>query len=406
MKVLLSAYACEPDRGGETEIGWQRALHMSSFANEVWVLTRANNRAVIEADPLSRTPGLQFIYYDLPPWAVRLKKQAWFLPIYICLWQWGAYRLAAKHHRKRRFDRVYHVTFTGILSGSFMGRLGIPFIIGPIAGGERTPFPLRRGMPMLCRLNELLRDVGIILQRYSPLICPAFAAAERIYVTTPDSLRLVQARWHSKTQMQLSVANCGQTVGPAERRPATLPHFVFAGRLVHWKGVHFAIRALAEARRTVPAATLTLFGSGPAERWLRDLAEKLGVTDAVEFVGHAPRKRFVDSLPNYTALIFPSLHDSGGLVVLEALSNGLPVVCLDLGGPGIMVNGTCGIVVSTAQADEAQTVTRVANAIVSLATMAPVELERLSAGALARASELSWSALTARIAHFESQMHV
>jgi glycosyltransferase involved in cell wall biosynthesis len=128
--------------------------------------------------------------------------------------------------------------------------------------------------------------------------------------------------------------------------------------------------------------------------------------DAVEFVGHAPRKQFVDSLRAYTALIFPSLHDSGGLVVLEAFSNGLPVICLDLGGPGIMVNATCGMVVPTTQADEAQTVTRLANAIVSLATMAPAELERLSAGALARANELSWSALTARIAHFEGPIDV
>jgi glycosyltransferase involved in cell wall biosynthesis len=372
---------------------------MPPHADEVWVLTRANNQVVIETDPSSRKPGLHFIYYDLPPWALKLKKQAWFLPIYVSLWQWGAYRLAARHHRAKRFDRVYHVTFTGMVSGSFMGRLGIPLIVGPIAGGERAPFALRRGMPMLCKLKEVVRDLGIILQRYSPLICPALAAAERIYVVTPDSMRLVKKKWHYKTEVRLSVASCGQTVGEAERPPATLPRFVFAGRLLHWKGVHFAIRALAEARRTVPASTLTLFGSGPAERWLRDLASGMGVADAVEFVGHAPRQRFVDSLRTYTALIFPSLHDSGGLVVLEAFANGLPVVCLDLGGPGAMVNNSCGFVIPTLQADETQTVTRLANAIISLATMPHQDWERLSSGAIARANELSWAALTARIVH-------
>jgi glycosyltransferase involved in cell wall biosynthesis len=370
---------------------------MPPFADEVWVLTRSNNKEVIEADAQGHAPGLHFLYYDLPSWLRRLKKWPGFLYVYVTLWQWGAYRLAKRHHREERFDRVFHVTLTGMLSGSFMGRLGIPLLVGPIGGGERAPFSLRRGMPALCRLKELLRDLGIILQRYSPLAGPALAAAKHIYVTTPESLRLVKAKWHSKTEVQLSVGHCSQTATQPERRPSSLPRFVFVGRLLHWKGVHFAIRALAEARRTVPAATLTLYGSGPAEGWLRDLARRSGVTSAVEFTGHVARQQLIELLLSYTALVFPSLHDSGGLVVLEALSKGLPVVCLDLGGPGVMVNGSCGIVVPTAHADEAQTVTGLANAMISLATMPSAELERLSTAAIARAAELSWATLTERI---------
>jgi len=86
MRVLLSAYACEPNKGSEPEVGWQRALHMLSIADEVWVLTRSNNRSVIEADPLSHSAGLHFIYYDLSKWALRLKRKFWFLPIYFVLW--------------------------------------------------------------------------------------------------------------------------------------------------------------------------------------------------------------------------------------------------------------------------------------------------------------------------------
>jgi glycosyltransferase involved in cell wall biosynthesis len=399
MRVLLSAYACEPNKGSEPEVGWQRALHMRALADEVWVLTRSNNRAVIEAEPVSKTRGLQFIYYDLPRWALKLKKKAWFLPVYLILWQWGAYRLAARHHREKRFDQVYHVTLSGIRSGSFMGRLGIPFIIGPIAGGERTPLPLRRSMPMVCWTKELLRDLGIIIQRYSPLTCWALAAAERIYVSTPDSLRLVRHKWHPKTTVQLSIATRSQSILQTKRIPLGIPRFVFFGRLLHWKGVHFAIRALAEARRTIPKATLTLFTGGPDERWLQDVARKIGVVDAVEFAGRVPhRQQLIDSLHNYTALIFPSLHDSGGMVVLEALSEGLPVICLDLGGPGLMINESCGIAVPTFGADEAQVVTGIANAMIALAGMSVSDFGHLSAGATARANELSWAKLTQHIA--------
>jgi glycosyltransferase involved in cell wall biosynthesis len=371
---------------------------MLAFANEVWVLTRSNNKEVIEADPQGHTPGLHFLYYDLPGWLRRLKKWPGFLYFYATLWQWGAYRLAASHHRENAFDCVYHVTFASIRAGSWMGQLGIPFVIGPIAGGERSPIRMRRSMSFRGNASELLRDLGILSQRYSPLARPAFAAAERIFVTTADSLRLVPPKWHFKTAVHLAIGTNGYAERNEAQRPPTIPCFVFAGRLLYWKGVHLAIRALAHVKATIPDATLTLFGNGPAERWLRDLAKRYGVADAVEFTGHIPREQLIDSLHSYTALVFPSLHDSGGLVVLEALSKGLPVVCLDRGGPGIMVNGSCGIVVPTTHADEAQTVTGLANAIISLATMAAPDLERLSIGAVARSNELSWSALTARVA--------
>jgi glycosyltransferase involved in cell wall biosynthesis len=380
---------------------------MLAFSDEVWVLTRSNNQAVIEADPMGHAAGLHFIYYDLPPVFLKLKKKAWFLPFYLILWQWGAFWLAARLHRAKPFDCVYHVTFSGTHAASLMGKLGIPFIIGPIGGGERAPLRLRRSMPVRCKVTELLRDLRILLHRCDPITRSSFAMAERIYVTTPDSLRLVPAKWHLKTELQLSIATCGGIAQMTDPQPSVNQRFVCFGRLIHWKGAHFAIRAIAEARRTLPAATLTVFGTGPEERWLRDLAKRIGVADAVEFVGRVPRRsQILDSLHHYNAHVFPSLHDSGGMVALDSLSAGLPVICLDIGGPGIIVNGSCGVVVPTAEADEAKVVTGIANAMIHLGSMSPAEFEGLSRGAIRRANDLSWAKLTERVAYRRSERRV
>jgi len=398
LRVLISAYGCEPNKGGEPEIGWQRALHMLPYADEVWVLTRANNQEVIDADPKSHAPGLHFIYYDLPRFFLRLKKRSWFLPFYLIFWQWGAYRVAARYHRSKQFDCVYHVTFSGTHAATLMGKIGIPLIIGPIGGGERAPLRLRRSIPFRCKIKELVRDLRIFLHRYGPLTRSSFAAAERIYVTTPDSLRLVPPKWHFKTEVQLSIATPGQIKQEAELKPQVSQQFVCFGRLLHWKGVHFAVRAIAEARRTIPAARLTIFGKGPEEQWIHNLAKKIGVQDGVDFIGWVPRRaQILESLHTYNAHIFPSFHDSGGLVALEALAAGLPVICLDIGGPGVIVNESCGVVVPIEGADEAKVVTGIANAMIRLASMAPQEFEALSRGALARARELSWARLTERV---------
>ena len=398
MRALLSAYACEPGRGSEPEVGWQRALHMLSYANEVWVLTRANNRAVIESDPLSNSKGLHFLYYDLPAWALRLKKKAWFIYFYCILWQWGAYRLAARYHRDKPFDCVYHVTFASMQYGSFMGLLRVPLIVGPIAGGERAPLRLRRSMPLRGKASELLRDLGILVQPYNPLARIAFAAAKRIFVATPDSLRLIATKWRSKTSVHLAVATRDLAVHARTHCPPASPRFVFAGNLLYLKGIHFAIRAMAITRTVIPDATLTIIGNGPAEQWLRKTATDCRLNSAIRFVGQIHRDLLIQSFEYYTALLFPSLNDTGGMVVLEALSRGLPVISLNLGGPGIIVNNECGILVPMEDADEIQTVKGLAYAMITMARMPDSKYSRLVSGAIARANELSWTNLTAHIA--------
>jgi glycosyltransferase involved in cell wall biosynthesis len=368
---------------------------MQAFADEVWVLTRSNSRELIEENLPAGADQLHFIYYDLPAWARRLKHRRGLIYLYFIAWQFGAYRAAAKQHQITPFDCVYHVTMTSLQLGSYMHRLGVPLVVGPIAGGERAPFRLRRGLTLGAQIAETFRDLGILLQRFNPLARPAFAAAKRILVTSNESLRLVPPRYRGKTLVQLAIASDQQN-GKAREATSRAASFVFAGRLLHWKGIHLAIRALAEARRVVPSATLTIYGSGPAEKWLRGVAVRSSLSDAVEFAGRISQESLIEKFDDFTALVFPSLHDSGGLVVLEALSRGLPAVCLDLGGPGEIVDQRCGVVVSTAGRSEAAVVKALAEAMIRLASMTCEERGMLSRGAFERASELTWSSLTAR----------
>ena len=69
MRVLLSAYSCQPGKGSEPGIGWNWAMQIARF-HEVWVLTRAANRQAVEAALRANGPAnLRFAYYDLPRWA-------------------------------------------------------------------------------------------------------------------------------------------------------------------------------------------------------------------------------------------------------------------------------------------------------------------------------------------------
>ena len=106
--------------------------------------------------------------------------------------------------------------------------------------------------------------------------------------------------------------------------------------------LHLSLRACAQANLASSVEYLIL-GVGPERAALESLAQELGIGERVKFLGALPRAETLQQLANGYALIHPSLHDSGGLVCLEAMAAGRPVICLDTGGPATQVTEETGI---------------------------------------------------------------
>jgi glycosyltransferase involved in cell wall biosynthesis len=113
------------------------------------------------------------------------------------------------------------------------------------------------------------------------------------------------------------------------------------GRLVPIKGFHLAIEAFAAFAHAHPAATMVVVGRGPERRRLEQRAASLGVLERIRFVDWLPRTSALEEMRKSDLFLFPSF-EGGGMVVLEALAHGLPVVCLQYGGPGEVVSEACG----------------------------------------------------------------
>src|SRR6266511_405878 len=91
LKVLISVYACEPDKGSEPGVGWNWVKQIARF-HEVWAITRANNRDPIERELAKQPmPNVRWVYFDLPKWSRFWKKGPRGVHLYYYLWQIGAY---------------------------------------------------------------------------------------------------------------------------------------------------------------------------------------------------------------------------------------------------------------------------------------------------------------------------
>ena len=390
MKILLSAYACEPNKGSEPGVGWNWAIGLSKLGHDVWVLTRSNNKLSIDHEvSVNRFPSnLHFIYYDLPAWVLRFKKAIIGVHIYYLIWQWGAYKVAKTHHEKENFDLAHHVTFVNVRQPSFMGNLGIPFIFGPVGGGEYAPWRLRFHYGIRGFLTDAIRDMMNFSVKFDPFMRRTFRQANWIYVTSEMTKKIIPSCFWHKIKIHLAIGlDKGGIIAPNNSSQGL--RVLYIGHFLYWKGMGLGIRAFARLAHSNPEARLTMVGEGiDGERWHR-LTEKLDIADKVSWISWVNRKHLTKIYQQHDVFLFPSLHDSGGMVVLEALSHGLPVICLDLGGPGIIVNDSCGCKIVALHKNEKQVVDHLSSELFKLANDTP-QLSKLSSASKKRALTFIW----------------
>jgi glycosyltransferase involved in cell wall biosynthesis len=150
----------------------------------------------------------------------------------------------------------------------------------------------------------------------------------------PDVARRFAGAARVVVEPHIALSGVTPLMGP-RRPPDGGRRALFVGRVVGWKGPRLAIAALAEDAASV--WTLDIIGDGPDTPGCRSLIARLGLDSRVRLRGTLPRSRVLEEFQAADCLLLPSLHDSAGWVVAEALALGVPVVCLDRGGPGYLV---------------------------------------------------------------------
>lgn len=367
LKVLLSAYSCEPNRGSEPGVGWNFAREVAEY-HEVWVLTRPDESgAIIEAE-LSRNPvpNLHFVYFTLPIWAGgwRLGSMG-AMQLHYYLWQIQAYFVARRLHREISFNIIHHVTFVKYSSPSFISLLQVPFIWGPVGGGESAPKPFWKDFSLIAKFYETARNLVRWLGERDPFVHLTARRSAVVRATTEDTAKRLRKMGAGKVEI---LTESGLSEEEIARLAQYIRHddapirFISMGRLLHWKGFHLGLRAFAQAN--LADAEYWVLGDGPERKRLQALAEKLGIAHQVKFWSRLPREEALHKLAECVALIHPSLHDSGGWVCLEAMAAGCPIICLNLGGPAVQVTEETGFKIPAHDPDQA--VRDIAKAMVRL----------------------------------------
>ena len=363
IRVLLSAYQCGAGMGSVSQIGWEWYKRLSRPC-QVTLLTHVRNRTALAAAgaPLDDS---NVIYIDtewfagpLYRFASRCFPRSEHPKFLIASLDFFVYDYLATRHCKRLqksgqpWDIVHAVTPVSPLAATRLHTLAIPLLLGPWNGALASPTTFPEIMQAESKWLYPVRNFGRVIDFFAG----STRKAAMILTATASTLAGIPARYRAKCRFMLENGVDLELFKPAPWPPTpaddTPLRIAFVGRLLPVKGVAMLLEAMAALDFPVQ---LTIVGEGPERSALERMSGKLGLAEQVLFTGNLPLNEVAQILQQAHVFCLPSVRESGGAVLLEAMAIGRPVIAIDFGGPAEIVDDGVGAKLpATGKADVVQ----------------------------------------------------
>ena len=383
-RVIVSSYACRPNAGSELGTGWNWVVHLAESGCELAVFTAARNREETEAFLASHPmPNVSF-HFVAVPWLPAWEHGA----RHYLLWHWRTWREARRLIRAERFDLSLHVSYGSIHVPTQLWRLGLPTIFGPVGGGQVAPASLLRYFGPE-RRNEERRTLATRLLPKLPLYRDSMRRMRVVLGANSDTVALAR-RAGCRDVRLLCDTGLREDYAAAEPRqfhPQAMIRLLWVGSFRPRKGLLLAFDAL---KTTSAKIELTLVGDGLAPEVVERMLAERELTGRVHWRGTRLSWMEVrESFRTHDALFFTSLRDSFGSQLLEAMSQGLPIVALSMSGARDFLPAEgCLKIEPGLDADE--TVRRLTAALDDFASLSINQRDRMSAAVWRTAQMFSW----------------
>ena len=253
---------------------------------------------------------------------------------------WDVYRLL----KREKVDIVHaHGAVAGIIARLASKMAGVPIVIFTLHGyaslNHRHP-AIRAILSPIDKLLDHCTDYYVAVSEYVKRAwCEqGIVGAGRVTVI-----------YHGTDPVEINILKVGE-VAKALKLPAGGPIIGTVGLLEVQKGTEFLLRAMPRIKQVFPACQCLIIGSGPLHAYLVDMAESLEVKESVHFLGW--RDDAVNLISLLDVFCLPSVNESFGLVLLEAMAQGKPIVATNVEGiPEVIVNGETGLLVPSYDPD-------------------------------------------------------
>ena len=204
------------------------------------------------------------------------------------------------------------------------------------------------GIPYVITEHSTAYARGLLTSWQAEDARDALAEADRILAVSDSLKNFLQPYAIGKTLNTVSnVVDTEFFRAPADRPRSSAFRFLTVAHLVRHKGIDDLIHAFAGLRDLQPSFTLEIGGDGPERPRLENLTHTLRLDDRIQFLGKLDRYGVREAMWRADAFVLPSHVETFGVVLIEAMATGLPVVATRSGGPEEFVNDEVGFLVET-----------------------------------------------------------
>ena len=393
LNILVNAYAVSPNWGSEPGMGWNWIVNLAKYCN-LYIITEGEWKSDIETalQTLSQKDHMHFFYNPLPD---RIRKMCWNQGVwsfswYYRRWQLKTLEIARSIIDEHHIDIIHQLNMIGFREPGFLWKIkNIPFVWGPVGGMELMPTGYLSSTGIVQKLKVYLKNLLNNLQRkYQPRLLSVLNRADAIIAATKGVYDLI-ASYHHKEVILINETGCYVNQNQAQSSVHTDSlDILWVGKFDFRKQLGMALHVIANTPEYCHIK-LHIAGSGQASEVNRykELAKNLSIENRIEWHGLMPHNEVLGLMSKCDVFLFTSIMEGTPHVVLEALQNNLPIVCLDTCGQAGVVNDMIGIKIPVTNINKS--IRDFTAAIVNLYNHREL-LSKLKSNCLERQKLLSW----------------
>ena len=351
MNYLISAYSVNPYKGSEDSIGWNWVLQYEKNykgGDRIILLTKKfNEKDTRKGLKEFNIQHVELVVVDVPDalnWF--REKYSAFHHMYYILWQHWAW-LWVKHSRIH-FDVIHHVTMNDYRIPSELYKAkGAKVIWGPMGGAQVTPKSLK-----IYEKNQLVADFREFVNKscsWNPFYKKALCSYYKIYCINNETQKQISNIVGENVPLmpELALRDEYKNLSIQERNNDIFK-IVFVGRLIGKKGVAFLVDTLS-LMPTDMDWELLIFGDGDDRALIEKQIADSGIGKNVKLMGNRPLNQIAEAYQQADVFVLPSLRETSGNVLLEAMAYAVPIVAFDTSFCRLLKEVDCGIFVNTDQ---------------------------------------------------------